>query len=207
MDDVSHLADRSNTFANFSTITRKFGYHCVYIFHIILPEKEIWKKIISQTNVLNIFPSLVQYQTVARLLQSNMVRTITKYLPARSLWINKLFIELANDNEKTCFIIDCSGVNKNGPGRFRTEANNPEKQVCYFNMQNNDQMFNDFIANKINQQDSEKGIYLQIDRVKSKTIEEKLEVNTLLRQNGATNDSSKIFGGGYRPTKNTAQQR
>ena len=55
MENVSGLADRSNTFANFLTVTRKFGYHCIYIFHIILPEKEKWKKIISQTNVFNIF--------------------------------------------------------------------------------------------------------------------------------------------------------
>ena len=96
MDNVSGLADRSNIFANFLTV-----YHCVYIFHIILPEKEIWKEIISQTNVFNVFPSSVPFQTVARLLQSNIVGTTTKYLPAGSLWINKLFIELANHNEET----------------------------------------------------------------------------------------------------------
>ena len=44
MDDVSGLADRSNTLDNFLTVTKKFGYHCVYIFHTILPEKEILKK-------------------------------------------------------------------------------------------------------------------------------------------------------------------
>ena len=91
------------------------------------------EKIISQTNVFSIFPSSVPYQTNARLLLSNVVRTTKKYLPDRSLWINKLFIELTNDNEKTCYTIECSGVNGNGPARFRTEANNPDKQVCYFN--------------------------------------------------------------------------
>ena len=110
-----------------------------------------------QTNVFNIFPPSVTYQSVARLLQSNVVRT-TKHLPARSLWINKLFIDLANDNENTCLMIECSGINKNGPGRFRTEANNPNKQVCYFNGQNNDQMFNVFTSNKINQEETKKGI-------------------------------------------------
>ena len=55
MDDVSGLAKRSNTFANFLTVSRKFGYHYAYIFHIIPPEKEIWKKIILQTKVFNIF--------------------------------------------------------------------------------------------------------------------------------------------------------
>ena len=184
MDDVSGLADRSNTFTNFLTVARKFGYHCVYIFRIILPEKEIWKKVISQTTVFNIFPLSVPYQTVVRLLQSNVVRTTTKYLPARSLWINKPFIELANDNEKTCLTTDCSGVNKNGPGRFRTEGNNLDKQVCYFNGQNNDQMFNVFTSTRINKQETEKDICFQIDRVRSKTNEDTFEANTLLRQNG-----------------------
>ena len=55
---ISGLADRSNTFASFLTETRKLCYHWVCIFHIILLEKEIWKKI-SQTNVFNIFPSSV----------------------------------------------------------------------------------------------------------------------------------------------------
>ena len=101
--------------------------------------------------------------------------------------------------KKTCLTIDCSGVNKNGSGRFRTEANNPDKQVCYFNGQNNDQMFNVFTSTKINQQETEKGIYFQIDRVRSKMNKDIFEANTLLRQNSARNDSSKS---GYRPAEN-----
>ena len=96
---------------------------------------------------------MVPYQTVTRLLQSNVERTKTKYLPARSLWISKFFIKLANDNEKRCLTIESSGINKNGPGRFRTEANNADKQVCYFNGQNNDQIFNVFKSTRINRQE------------------------------------------------------
>ena len=142
-----------------------------------------------QTNVFNIFPSSVPYQTVSRLLQLNVVRTTAKYLPARSLWINKLFIELAHDNEKTCLTIDCSGVNKNESGRFRTEANNPDKQVWYFNGQNNDQILNIFASTRINMQETGKGIYFQFERVRSKINEDTFEANTLLRQNSASNDS------------------
>ena len=47
MDDVSGLADTSQKFANFLTVSRKFRYHCVYIFHTIHPEKSIWKTILS----------------------------------------------------------------------------------------------------------------------------------------------------------------
>ena len=134
-----------------------------------------------QTKVFNIFPSLVLYQYVARLPQSNVVRTTTKYLSARSLWINKLFIDLANNKEKTFLTIDCSVVNKNGPGRVRTEANYHDKQVCCFNGQNNSQMFNFFTSTRINQQETEKGIYFQLYRDRSKTKEETVEANTLLR--------------------------
>ena len=125
-----------------------------------------------------------------------------KYLPARSLWINKLFIVLANVNQKTCLTIDCSGINENGPRRFRTEANSPEKQVCCFNMLNNDQVFNVFTANRINQQETKKGVYFQTDRVKSKTNADLFEANTLLRQNSTSNDNPQNFGSGSRFTKN-----
>ena len=68
--------------------------------------------------------------------------------------------------KKTCLTTDCSGVNKNGPDRFRTEAYNPNKQVCYFNGQSNHQMFNVFTSTRINKQETEKDIYFQIDRVR-----------------------------------------
>ena len=58
-DDVSGLADKSNNFANFLTISRKFGYICLYIFHIIYLTKSIWQMILSQTKTFNIFPSTI----------------------------------------------------------------------------------------------------------------------------------------------------
>ena len=53
MDDLSGLADSCKEFADFLTKTRKYRYHCVYVFHIIMPDKEVWKKIISQMNIFN----------------------------------------------------------------------------------------------------------------------------------------------------------
>ena len=59
MDDFSGVADMSKKFANFLTVSRKFGYHCVYGFHVIAPATQIWQKIIFQTNIFNIFPASV----------------------------------------------------------------------------------------------------------------------------------------------------
>ena len=40
MDDASGLADESKKFAAFLTVTRKYNYNCVYIFHAVFPEKK-----------------------------------------------------------------------------------------------------------------------------------------------------------------------
>ena len=69
MDDVSGVADVSKKIANFLTVSRKFGYNCVYVFHVIAPASQIWQKNISQPNIFNIFPSSVPYNTVPKIIQ------------------------------------------------------------------------------------------------------------------------------------------
>ena len=71
-----------------------------------MPENQIWKKILSNTNIFNIFPSSVQYNTVAKILQSNCRQTTKKYVPARSVWLNRVFSDLANDELYNVFIIN-----------------------------------------------------------------------------------------------------
>ena len=42
MDDVLGIADSCKEFADFLTVNQKYRYHCVYVFHIIIPQKEIY---------------------------------------------------------------------------------------------------------------------------------------------------------------------
>ena len=146
MDDVSGVAEVSKKLANFLTFSRKFGYNCVYVFHVIVSESQVWQKIISQTNILNIFPTGVPHNTFAKIIQSNCILESKKYVPARLLLLNRVFTDLANSHEKHCSTIDCGYINKNGPGRYRSSADNPEKQVCYFNKTNDDVFYNTFIS-------------------------------------------------------------
>ena len=92
------------------------------------------------------------------------------------MWINKLCIELANNNEKTFLSTDWSGINK---------------LICYFNGQNNDQIFNVFMSNRINLEETQKGIYFQIDWARSKTNGDTFDANMLLQQNGTSNGNTK----------------
>ena len=43
MDDVSGLADKSEDFSNFLTVSRKYGFSCVYVFHTIYPGRQSWE--------------------------------------------------------------------------------------------------------------------------------------------------------------------
>ena len=90
------------------------------------PEKSIWRTIFSETNILNIFPASVSLAHVRRSLESICIRKTRRYILQLALWISKLFIELANRNDRIYLTLDSCGINKDGPGRFRTEVNKPD---------------------------------------------------------------------------------
>ena len=172
MDNVSGLADTSQKFANFLTIARKYRYHCVYIFHTIHPEKGISKSILSQTNILNIFPASVLLNTVKKILESNRIQNTNKYIPVNSLWVTRLFIQIANTNKKTCLNIDCTGFNPIGPGRYRTGAKDTNSQTCFFNKVDDDHMFNVFVSKRTKREEEPEKILFETEGVKSKTNNE-----------------------------------
>ena len=52
MDDVSGLADKCEDFSNFLTVSRKYGFSCLYVFHTIYPGRQSWEMVMSQTNTI-----------------------------------------------------------------------------------------------------------------------------------------------------------
>ena len=46
MDDVSGLADKSDDFANFLTVSRKFNFICICVFHTMYPTRSSWQMIL-----------------------------------------------------------------------------------------------------------------------------------------------------------------
>ena len=85
MDDVSGLADKSNEFCSFLTISGKYRYSCIYTFHIVFPQLRNWQMIISQTKIFNIFPSAVQLENFSKLLTNSCDRETLKCIPKREL--------------------------------------------------------------------------------------------------------------------------
>ena len=81
MANVSGLAAKSNEFAR---LTRKFKYSCVYTFHINHSQKTIWKLILLQTNIFNIFSGSIQQCSVMKILPANCLRESFGYLRQNS---------------------------------------------------------------------------------------------------------------------------
>ena len=207
MDDVSGIADTSKYFSNFLTVSRKYGYNCVYVFHVINSSSQIWQKIISQTNIFNIFPATVPFNSVSKIIQSNCILQSKKYVPVRSLWLSRVFNDLANSHERHCLTLDCGYQNKNGPGRFRSSADNPEKQVCYFNKPGDDVYYNTFISERIKEGDLASKIYFKIEKVKGHNEKENFDAKKLLDDDTGITESDRLYdlpkteqnGGGLQP--------
>ena len=173
----------------------------------IHPAKAIWRTILSQKNLLNIFPASVLLSTVKKVLEANCICNSNKYIPVNSLWVTKLFIRLANeDSEKTCLTIDCSGFNPNGPGRFRTDASNPLTQTCFFNKADQDSLFNIFISKRIQNKSADK-ILFEIEGLKTSTdnatYNPSLELENLQRNglSNVRNDTDEQDGTGFEQSK------
>ena len=124
MDDVSGLADKSENFANFLTVSRKFGFTCIYIFYTIYPTRNNLQMILLQTKVFNIFPGTIQATSVVTILSSYCSRYTYEYKPYRDLWLNSQYFNISSSNKKQCLTLDTRDVNDLGPARFRTQAYN-----------------------------------------------------------------------------------
>ena len=143
---MSAPADRSETFSDFLTVSRKFGLMCVYVFHTIYPSRQNWQTIISKTKIFNIFPGLVQASTVIGMLSSFCIRYRYNYISKRDLWINRLYFDISNSGTKQCLTIETRDINDLEPAKFRTQADSNKEQICYYNRSKRDNNFNSFLA-------------------------------------------------------------
>ena len=143
MDDVSGLADRSDEFANFLTVSRKYGLPSLYIFCTIYLTRQNWQMIMSQTKIFIFFQALfkrLQSLKFCHLLQIGIKIIIS---------VTEIFgsIEISNSRQKQCLTIDTRDANELGPTKFRTKADSGTEQICYYNRnKEDDTCFDSFFA-------------------------------------------------------------
>ena len=85
MDDVSGVADVSKKFANFLIVSRKFGYNCVYVFHVIVLQVKFSKKLFFKRTFL------IFFLLVCCIILSQKSFKITAFHKARSMFLHVRF--------------------------------------------------------------------------------------------------------------------
>ena len=141
MDDVSGLADKSEEFSNSLTVSRKYSFSCLYVFHTIYPGRQSWEMIMLQTHIFNFFPGSIHSSRILKTLLLFASRQKKSYIPNQQVWLNRLYFQISNSKEEKCLTINTREVNELGPGKFRTSADNGIEQTCYFNINKSDKHF------------------------------------------------------------------
>ena len=163
MDDVSGLADKSDIFSNFLTVSRKYGFSYIYIFYTIYTNRQNWE-MMPQTHIFYFFPGSIHSGTILRTLSLFANRYKNSYAPSHAIWLNKLYVDISTSKQKQCLTVDTQTVNDLGPGKFRTQADDGIKQVCYYNRNKSDTSFNSFLATR-KQTSQKNAIKFSIDKV------------------------------------------
>ena len=149
LDDVSGLADKSEEFSNFLTVTRKYGFSCLYVFHTMYPGRQSWEMIMSQTHIFNFFPGSIHSSRILKTLSLFDSRQKNSYIPNQQVSLNRLYFQISNSKEKKCLTIDTRETNELCIGKFRTDAQNALEQTCYFNRNKSDSHFTSYIAKRV----------------------------------------------------------
>ena len=160
MDNVLGLAEKSNDFSCFLTVRRKFGYICFYIFHILYQTKSIWQINLLQTKIFNIFPSAIQLANLLKILTNHRDRETVNYIPARDLWINRLYFSFSNESKYSCLTTECRNA---CPANYRTSADSNFKQFCFYGQNKKGRLFNKFLAKRVLQDND--SLVFEIDSV------------------------------------------
>ena len=130
MDDVSGFAEKSDNFANFLTLSRKYGFSCLYVFHTIYPNRQNWEMIIAQTHIFNFFPGSIHISKILKTLSLFANRYKNSYVLSPKIWLNKLYFDIQTSKEKQCLTTDTRPINGLSPGKFGTSADNGKNRFA-----------------------------------------------------------------------------
>ena len=100
---------------------------------------------------------------------------------------------MANSHEKHCLTIDCGYLNKNGLVHYRSLADNPDRQVCYFNKPDDGVFYNTFVSERIKEGKYYNGIYFKIEKVRGNSNKENFDAKRILEDGTGNVRSDGIY--------------
>ena len=193
-DDMSTIADKSKAFSHFLTVSRKYGYTCVYILHNLMQNNsDIWQLILANTKIIVLFKSATISSPIVNILYQNAVRNTSKYIPRQDLWLFNVYKDLyKNNNENNVvsphLMIDNRPENDNTLGRFRSSTDSRISQVCFFPCDSNDRRYVKYWASPITKDSNT----FSIREITGMTICGEKYKRTFIKENKQFNDDGII---------------
>ena len=105
--------------------------------------------IMSQTHILNFFPGSIYSGRILKTLGFFASRQKNGYVSNPQIWLNRLYFKVSNSKEKNCLTIDTRDINKIGPRKFSTFAENGEIQTYFYNRNKSDVYSDSYLAKHV----------------------------------------------------------
>ena len=102
----------------------------------------------SRTHIFNFFPGSIHNSRILKTLSLFASRQKITCLPNKNVWLNKLYFQISNFQEKKCLTNHTRDFKEFGLGKFRTSADNGKEQACYFNRNKSNTHFTSFFARR-----------------------------------------------------------
>ena len=102
----------------------------------------------AETHLFNFFPGSIHSGKILKTFSLFATRYKNTYVPTRNVWLSKLYFDISTAKQKQCLTVDTCTINDLGPGKFRTQADNNIKQICYYSRNKSDTHSNSFLATR-----------------------------------------------------------
>ena len=103
----------------------------------------------SQTHILNFFPGSIYSGRILKTFGFFASRQKNGYVSNPQIWLNRLYFKVSNSKEKNCLTIDTRDINKIGPRKFSTFAENGEIQTYFYNRNKSDVYSDSYLAKHV----------------------------------------------------------
>ena len=148
-DDMTEVADRCKEFANFLTVSRKFAYTCIYLFHGL---KTSWGTMLGQTHIFVFFKRGFTSQADINILRDLAVQNDKDAICTnRKNWVYQVFMDQVQKGPfESHLLIDTRRLNEDiPPAQYRGQSGNPTNQICYYVNKHNDNDYSTYISKHI----------------------------------------------------------
>lgn len=102
----------------------------------------------AETHLFNFFPGSIHSGKILKTFSLFATRYKNTYVPTHNVWLSKLYFDISTAKQKQCLTVDTCTINDLGPGKFRTQADNNIKQICYYSRNKSDTHSNSFLATR-----------------------------------------------------------